>query len=61
LEGGYRDEPSGLLYLPGDRQEMLSGSSHTFVALPERELLFAVSVVTGVDVEGFGTLSPSAG
>jgi quercetin dioxygenase-like cupin family protein len=61
LEGGYRDEPSGRVYLPGDLHEMASGSSHTLIALPERELLFAVSVVTGVDVEGFGALSPSAG
>ena len=61
LEGGYRDEPSGRVYLPGDLQEMASGSSHTLVASPERELLFAVSVVIGVEVDGFGTLSPSAG
>lgn len=58
LEGGYRDEPSGRIYAAGDLHEMECGSSHTLVALPERELLFAVSLVTGVDVEGFGTLSP---
>lgn len=61
LEGGYRDEQDGRLYLPGDWHEMQPGASHAYVALAERELLFAVSVVAGVDVEGFGTLSPSAG
>jgi quercetin dioxygenase-like cupin family protein len=61
LDGGYRDAPGGRLYLPGDRQEMPAESSHEVVALPERDLLFAVSVITGVDVEGFGTLSPRAG
>ncbi len=61
LDGGYRDDPSGRVYLPGDLQEMASDSSHTLIALPERELLFAVSVVAGVDLEGFGRLSPSAG
>jgi len=61
LDGGYRDEPSGRLYLAGAWHELEPGSSHAYSALPERELLIAVSVVTGVDVEGFGTLSPSAG
>ncbi len=61
LAGGYRDEPSGRVYLPGDLQEMTRDSSHALVALPEVELLFAVSVVTGVEVEGLGLLSPSAG
>ncbi len=61
LEGGYRDEPSGRVYLPGDLHEMAAGSSHGLVALAERELLFAVSVISGVDVDGYGTLSPSAG
>jgi quercetin dioxygenase-like cupin family protein len=61
LDGGYHDAPGGRRYLPGDLQEMPAGSSHEVAALPERSLLFAVSVVTGVDVEGFGTLSPSAG
>ena len=59
LDGGYRDEPSGKIYLAGDFHEMPEGSSHTYVALPERPLLFAVSVVCGVDVEGFGALSPA--
>jgi quercetin dioxygenase-like cupin family protein len=58
LEGGYRDEQSGRLYLAGDLHEMPEGSAHAYVALPERQLLLAVSVVGGVDVEGFGTLSP---
>jgi quercetin dioxygenase-like cupin family protein len=61
LEGGYRDEPSGRVYAAGELHEMTSGSSHSLVALPERDLLFAVSLVTGVDVEGFGTLSGSEG
>jgi len=61
LEGGYRDEQSGGCYLPGDLHEMQAATSHAYVALSERELLFAVSVVAGVDVDGFGTLSPAAG
>jgi quercetin dioxygenase-like cupin family protein len=61
LDGGYRDEQDRRLYLPGDWHEMQLGTSHACTALAERELLFAVSVVAGVDVEGFGTLSPSAG
>jgi len=61
LDGGYRDEHDGQLYLPGDRHEMQAGTSHAYTALTERELLFAVSVVAGVEVEGFGTLSPAAG
>ena len=60
LEGGYRDRADGRLYLPGDMQEMPAGSSHEVAALAERDLLFAVSVVAGVHVEGLGTLSPSA-
>jgi hypothetical protein len=40
---------------------MAIGSSHAYVALPGPPLLLAVSVVAGVDVEGFGTLSPGAG
>ena len=61
LDGGYRDEQDGGLYLPGDWHEMQPGTSHAYTALTPRELLFAVSVVAGVEVEGFGTLSPSAG
>jgi quercetin dioxygenase-like cupin family protein len=61
LEGGYRDEPSGRIYRAGDLHEMLPGSAHSYVALPERPLLLAVSLVSGVDVDGYGTLSPSAG
>lgn len=60
LDGGYRDEQDGRLYLAGDWHEMQAGTSHAYTALPERELLFAVSLVAGVEVEGFGTLSPSA-
>ena len=61
LEGGYRDEPSGRLYLPGDWHEMPAETTHAYCALPERPLLFAVSLLAGVDVEGYGTLSPGAG
>ena len=61
LEGGYRDEPSGRSYVAGDWHEMPAGTEHAYTALEGRELLLAVSVVSGVDVEGFGTLSPSAG
>jgi quercetin dioxygenase-like cupin family protein len=57
LDGSYRDEPSGKIYRAGDFHEMPEGSSHAYVALPERTLLLAVSVVRGVDVEGFGALS----
>ena len=61
LEGGYRDDPSGRVYGPSDWHEMASGTSHAYVALPEQTLLLAVSLVGGVDVEGFGALSPDAG
>lgn len=60
LEGGYRDEPSGRVYAAGELHEMSEGSEHGYVALAERDLLLAVSVVRGVDVEGFGALSPSS-
>jgi quercetin dioxygenase-like cupin family protein len=59
LAGGYTDEQSGCVYLPGDLHEMAAGSTHAYVALPARELLLAVSVVAGVEVEGFGVLTPS--
>ena len=61
LDGGYRDEQSGRIYLPGDSQEMPAGSSHAYTALPERALLTAVSIVSGVDVEGFGPMTPASG
>ena len=61
LAGGYREEPSGRLYLPGDWQEMPAGTTHAYRALPEQSLLIAVSLVAGVDVEGFGMLSPRTG
>jgi quercetin dioxygenase-like cupin family protein len=60
LQGGYKDEASSRVYLPGDLHEMPEGSTHAYVALPERELLLAVSVVGGVDVEGVGVLTPSS-
>jgi len=60
LDGSYRDEPSGHVYQPGDLHEMPEGSAHAYVALPTRDLLLAVSLVSGVDVEGFGPLSPAS-
>jgi quercetin dioxygenase-like cupin family protein len=60
LQGGYEDEQSGRVYRPGDFHEMPAGSSHAYTALRDRDLLLAVSVIAGVDVEGFGTLSPSS-
>jgi len=60
LEGGYRDEPSGRVFRAGDLHEMDASSEHSYTALPERDLLLAVSVERGVEVEGFGTLTPSS-
>jgi quercetin dioxygenase-like cupin family protein len=60
LEGSYVDEPSARVYGPGDLHEMPEGSVHAYVASAETDLLLAVSVVRGVDVEGFGPLSPSS-
>jgi quercetin dioxygenase-like cupin family protein len=59
LEGGYRDQQSGHVYTPGDLHEMPAGSEHSYVVLPERELLAAVSLLNGVDVDGFGPLTTS--
>lgn len=59
LEGGYRDEPSGRVYLAGDVHQMAAGTAHSYVALPERELLLAVSVVAGVEIEGVGRITTS--
>jgi quercetin dioxygenase-like cupin family protein len=59
LEGSYRDERSGRVYAPGDLHEMPAGSEHSYVVLPERELLAAVSLVAGVDVDGIGPLTTS--
>ena len=60
LAGRYLDEQSGRVYAPGDLHAMVPGSAHAYVALPDSELLLAVSVVTGVDVDGYGTLTPSS-
>jgi quercetin dioxygenase-like cupin family protein len=57
LEGGYRDEPSGRLYLPGDWHEMPAGTTHAYTALPDQPLLLAVSLLAGVEVDGYGPLS----
>ena len=59
LEGGYKDEQSGRVYLAGDLHEMPAGSAHAYTALPERELLLAVSVVSGVEIDGLGVLTPA--
>ena len=56
LAGGYVDEPSGRVYTAGDWHELSEGSSHAYTALPEQELLIAVSLEGGVDVDGFGKL-----
>ena len=56
LEGGYRDVPTGRVFRAGDGHEMSGGSAHSYVALEERDLLFAVSLVGGVDVDGYGKL-----
>lgn len=56
LRGGYTDEPSGRVYAAGDLHEMSEGTGHAYTALPDQELLFAVSLERGVDVEGFGRL-----
>lgn len=61
LDGGYRDEPSGRLYAAGDWHEMDANTEHAYTALEGRELLLAVSVLSGVEVEGYGTLSPGGG
>jgi quercetin dioxygenase-like cupin family protein len=60
LEGGYTDEQSGHVYHAGDLHEMVEGSSHAYTALGERDLVLAVSVVRGVDVEGYGPLTPAS-
>lgn len=59
LQGGYRDEQSGQRFLPGDLQTMAAGTSHSYVVLPERALLAAVSLVGGVEIAGIGALTPS--
>lgn len=60
LAGGYRDEQSGRVYWAGDLHEMVEGSSHAYTALGERDLLLAVSVLRGVEVEGYGPLTPAS-
>ena len=56
LEGAYREDPSGRIYQPGDWHEMPPGSAHAYSVLPGRDLLLAVSVTQGIDVEGYGAL-----
>jgi quercetin dioxygenase-like cupin family protein len=60
LDGSYRDEPSGDVFRAGDLHEMPEGSAHAYVASGDRDLLLAVSVVRGVDVDGYGPLSPAS-
>lgn len=57
LEGGYVDEPSGKLYGPGDLHEMLADSTHAYTTVPDRPTLFAVSLVSGIDIDGVGNVS----
>lgn len=59
LEGAYRDEQDGRLYVAGDLHEMIEGSAHAYVVTDDGPALLAVSLVGGVEVEGYGTLSPS--
>jgi hypothetical protein len=60
LEGAYVDEQSGLVYRVGDLHEMPEGSAHAYTAGNDCDLLIAVSVVRGVDVDGYGALSPAS-
>jgi quercetin dioxygenase-like cupin family protein len=57
LEGGYVDAPSGKTYGPGDVHEMAADTSHAYITVPERPTLFAVSLVSGIHIDGFGTVS----
>ena len=56
LEGGYRDAPTGRVFRAGDWHEMEAGTAHAYVALEERDLLLAASLVGGVEVDGYGKL-----
>jgi hypothetical protein len=38
---------------------MAAGTSHSYVVLPERALLAAVSLVGGVEIAGIGSLTTS--
>ncbi|HVY28470.1 MAG TPA: cupin domain-containing protein [Polyangiaceae bacterium] len=60
LEGAYLDEQSGLTFRAGDLHEMAEGTAHAYVAQGDCALLLAVSVVRGVDVEGYGALSAAS-
>jgi hypothetical protein len=57
LEGGYVDEPSGKLYGPGDLHEMGAETAHAYVTVADRPTLFAVSLVSGIHIDGLGTVS----
>jgi quercetin dioxygenase-like cupin family protein len=61
LEGSYLDEQSGRLYLPGDLHEMPPGSEHAYSVAGAGALLLAAAVVSGIEVEGVGRLSPASG
>lgn len=60
LEGAYRDAQDGRLYVAGDLHEMPEGSQHAYTVMGDGPALLAVSLVGGVDVEGYGALSPSS-
>jgi quercetin dioxygenase-like cupin family protein len=61
LQGAYRDEPSGRIYRAGDEHELPEGSSHHYVVLPDQDLLLAVSLSGGLEVEGYGKLTTALG
>ncbi len=56
LQGGYQDSEGGRVYRAGDVHELAEGSCHSYVALPDTDLLLAVSLEGGVDVDGYGAL-----
>jgi quercetin dioxygenase-like cupin family protein len=60
LEGAYVDEQSGRTFRAGDLHEMPEGSEHAYTAVGDCDLLIAVSVVRGVDVDGYGAISPAS-
>ncbi len=51
LEGSYRDD-DGVLHEPGDSFPMPAGSSHRYDVLPYQDLLTAVVLFGGLEIEG---------
>lgn len=62
LQGGLRDE-TGALWLPGDIVPAAAGSTHTFDAAPDEELIYLAVVQSGVDFgpEGGPIILPNQG